>query len=320
MTRSRAAPARRNRSRRRFVLGGMALLAVGLVWIGLRPSDPVHVLRKHAPVPLGLVREKAADLGARVERWRIPVAGGDTLTGVWRRALDTPGSIAMPYTCVLLGGLRTGGSAALLLPDSLDVHVLALDWPWGGPQSMPRSAFVRAVPAIRRAILRAPGVLALGVEVVARQPDVDPGRIVVVGASLGVPPAVAALRLTSKPRACALVHGAADLQSMFRHATRAHVPRPFDALAAMLAARWIRPLEPRVHADSLRDVPFLIVNATDDDKWPREAIAALHDAFPWATVHWQDGRHMRSVRGPMIESLTHEIKAWLDAIDASATL
>lgn len=319
-SRSQPSAAGGARARRRRVLAGTAVLAAILAAITLRPTDPLHVLEEHTPVALGLQRQPAPDLSPRLEHWKIPIAGGDTLTGLWRRSpgLDL-GSTAKPYTCVLLGGLRTGEGAALLLPESLGVHVLALDWPWWGPHAMSPAQFVRALPAIRRAILRAPGVLAVGVELAAAQPEVDPARIVVVGASLGVPPAVAALRLTAKPRACALVHGAADLRAMLRYAVGKHVPQPLAALAAALAARWIRPLEPRLHADALRGVPFLIVNATDDDKLPRQAIEALHGAFPWATVQWMGGRHMRPTRGATIEALAHEIMAWLDGIDTATT-
>jgi len=308
------APAPRRRPRARYRLGAAILLAATLVGLALRSPDPLAVLREQAPTLLGVQREAAPELGPRVERWRIAVASGDTHTALWRPA---PASEAKPCTFVLLGGLRTGDRAALLVPDSLGVHVLAVDWPWRGPRAMSPAQLLRSLPAIRRAILRSPGALALGVELAAREPGVDPNRIVLVGASLGAPPAVAALRLVSAPRACALVHGAADLESMFQHALREHVPGPLVSPAAALAARWIRPLEPRLHAPSLQAVPFLIINAADDEKLPPRAIAALHQAFPHADVRWESGRHLRPERSALIAALSREVVDWVESLDAT---
>jgi peptide-methionine (S)-S-oxide reductase len=315
------------RRRRRWIVLGLAAAAVVLVAIlWLLPPDPVGELRAHAPQPIAFGESPAPDLGPRITRWWIPTADGETLFALWRAApavlpeagADASRTAHRPWTIVLLGGLETGDRAALLIPEGLPVNVLSMDWPWRRPRTMGTAEFLRSIPAIRRAILRSPGTLAAGVRLAASRAEVDSQRIALVGASLGVPTTVAALRLTAVPHACVLLHGGADLRAMLRHALGEHTPRGIDAIAAAIGARVIRPLEPRLHAPHLQQVPMLVVNATDDDKLPEQAVDALHRAFPHAEVRWQSGRHLRPQNDTLIDSLSIGILEWLEGLEANA--
>ena len=60
---------------------------------------------------------------------------GDTFTGLWRAAVRGAGdpraeseATNQLWTVVLLGGFFSGDRAALLLPERLHAHVLAVDW------------------------------------------------------------------------------------------------------------------------------------------------------------------------------------------------
>src|SRR5207344_1836374 len=99
------------------------------------------------------------------------------------------------WVVVLLGGIGTDDRSALLVPDSLPVGVLAVSWPWKGSRQMSPHEFLLRVPAIRVALLETPGAIARGVEAARRA---CPGaRVALIGASLGVPPTVAALPLAN---------------------------------------------------------------------------------------------------------------------------
>src|SRR5437016_1979282 len=83
--------------------------------------------------------------------------------------------------------------------------VPAVSWPWKWPRRMSQAEFVANAPAIRAALLHPPEALARGVAAVRRA---SPGsRVAMVGASLGVPPAVAAIPLV-RVEALVLVDGA----------------------------------------------------------------------------------------------------------------
>jgi pimeloyl-ACP methyl ester carboxylesterase len=212
----------------------------------------------------------------------------------------------------MLGGLRTGPRAALLLPPDAPVAALAVDWPWNESRTLAGWQVVARLPAIREAVLRSPGVLALGAEAVAGAPDVDASRIVLLGASLGVPPALAALRLTRAPDALVLIDGAADLRALLAAGlARERCPPWLVAPAAALAFRLVRPLEPALNAEAAANLPVLVMNSDADPLLPRATIARLHDALPRADIRVRRGGHLSPRRLDVIAALATEVDEWL---------
>jgi hypothetical protein len=302
------------------VLAAAILSALVLYIWWTRPPDAVAVLRAHAPGLARVVREPAPEIAPAAERWTLVGRDGETVSGLWRRAARTapndggaqPASSDDAWTIVLLGGLRTGSKAALLVPEALGMHVLALDWPWKGPHKMKAGEFLRRLPAIRRALLRSPGAIALGLEAVASVPEVRADRIAVVGVSLGNAPAIAAARLTEFARAGVFVHGAADLRTVLLHATQPHVQPPaLGRLAAAFAARLLQPLEPSLHAVAWQERPVLIISAAHDERLPLAAVRALHAAFASAHHRWRDSAHVGANHAEEIAAIAIEASAWL---------
>jgi len=273
--------------------------------------DPAPVLARHY-APLARVERRAAGtLGARVERWRLITARGDTVHALWRAA--RPG-VVRPWTAVMMGGLHTGDRAALLLPEDSLFNALAVSWPWRGPMKLSPAEFALKLPAIERAVLRSPSTLALGVEAVARARGVDPSRIVLVGASLGVPPALAALRLTGAPDAVVLVDGGADLEMLIRAGLeREGWHRGAASLSAAGAFHWVWPLEPALNAPAAARLPVLLVNSSSDERVPRASASKLHACIPHATVRWRSGAHLRPSQRDVIARLARDTYAWLHA-------
>lgn len=292
----------------------MAGCVLWAAWWWVRPPDPGEVLRQSYAPLAGVERMPAPHLGSRIERWRLVTVRGDTLVALYRPAFVREGP--PPWTVVLLGGLGTGERAALVVPESLAANVLALDWPWRGPRRMGAMELLRAAPAIRRALHSTPGALATAMEAAAIQPDIDPARVALVGASLGVPPAVAALRLSSRPRALVLLHGGADLHRLLRHALGPELRSPVVAApAAALGGRLLHALEPERHAGLAAHLPVLVINATGDERIPPECIESLHAALPGAEVRWQTGAHMRPQDSA---GVAIEVASWLGQLPSSA--
>ncbi len=306
-------PGRESAGRRHRLGATLAITAVALAalsaWWAL-PPDPQHALQAHAPPLARVLRTPEPALGARVEWWRMVSTAGDTALALWRSA---PPGTPDPWTVVLLGGLQTGDRAALLLPDG-PFNVLAVDWPWRGPRRMRAWRIALELGAIREAVLRSPGVLARGVEAVTRAGGADTVRVAILGASLGVPPALAAVRLTRHLDALVLVDGAADLDDLLRAALERVPVSPVLAVPmAALAARLIRPLEPALNAPAAARLPVLLMNSEHDELMPAADVRRLHACLPWAEVRWRPGRHVRPHRGRTIEELTGEALAWLSA-------
>jgi len=278
--------------------------------------DPAPTLFRHYSPLARVERRPAPKMGWEVQRWILVSARGDTAFALWRPASKRT---AHPWTAVLIGGFDTGDRSALLVPDDTLFNTLGVNWPWRGKRRLTPTEFALQLPAIQRAVLRSPSVLALGVEAAARTRGVDPERIVVVGASLGVPTALAALRLTSIPKALVLLDGGADLELMMR-AGLEHEGW-LSAAAAITAAgayQWVWPLEPMLNAPAAAQVPVLVMNSTDDERVPRAAALKLQASLPHATVHWRSGPHVLPSAKDVIWRLTHEVDVWLRASDAPA--
>ncbi len=293
----------------------LVLVIVALWW--MLPGDPGGALRPYRESLARVERVAVPELGARLERWRMITARGDTLTALWRAAVAD--SASRPWTVVLLGGLAAGERAALLVPEHARANLLAVDWPWRESRRMAWWRVALKLGDVRRAVLRSPAVLALGVEAVANEPEVDRERVALLGVSLGVPPAIAATRLTERPAALVLLHGAADLSAQLEAGlVREGTPRWCAAPLAALGARLVQPLEPAGHAAVARARPVLIVNAAKDPLLPAHAVTRLHALFPAAEVRWREGIHLVPDRRAAIAGLTDEVAVWLAALRPSS--
>lgn len=298
---------------RRAAIVAIALLLAALGAIAawwLRPPDPEAELRAPVRPLLTLVREPAPALGRGLERWRMIAAGSDTVRGLWRpsAAADTT-----PWVAVILGGIGTDERAALLVPDSLPIGVLAVSWPWRGPRHMSLPTFLTRLPALREALLHTPGVVARGVAAVRKA---HPGaRVVLLGASLGVPPMAAAVPL-SRPDALVLVDGAADLGPLVRRETERALGHGIVAAlvappAGALAARLLSSLEPSRFGTAARDLPVLLLDAESETRYPPECVQRLHATFPHATRAIHRGAHMRPEDRRQLGAIIDTTWAWL---------
>lgn len=292
--------------------------AATLWWWWAHPPEPALTLLAHRGFTASVQREPAPELGPRLERWRIAVTHGDTLRALFRAASPSARAkrTGRPWAVVMLGGIGTGDRAALLLPDSLAVDALALEWPMRSPQGLPWHGFLRRVPAMRHALLHAPAALAHGAAALRRERS--PVRVALLGASLGTPVAVAALRLT-QAEALVLVDGMADLEALFDSETRRVLPHPWlDAAlappAASLAARLADPLEPRHHAEAAQRMPVLLVDAEAEQRYPPASVQALHAALPHAERRTHPGAHLRPEDGAQVRAIIQEVDGWLRAL------
>ena len=294
----------------------MVAALAGAAW-WLNPPDPEAELRAHHRPLVTLEREPAPALGRGFERWRLIAPGPDTVTALWRPGVRAHAS---PWVAVILGGIGTDDRAAALVPDSLPIGVLAVSWPWKGSRRMGRTEFLGSVPALRAALLRTPGALARGVEAVHQ--TVPGARVAVVGASLGVAPAIASVTL-ARPDALALVDGAADLGPLFRSETNRVVGGGIGGAllappASALAARLLSSLEPSHFGAATRELPVLLLDASDDERYPPGCVARLHATFPHATRARHPGAHMRPEDRAQIAAIVGRVWTWLRALEHRA--
>jgi fermentation-respiration switch protein FrsA (DUF1100 family) len=112
------------------------------------------------------------------------------------------------------------------------------------------------------------------------------------------------------------VHGSGDLHRLLAHNMRPLVRfRPARALAVEAAyligagrwltpERWIARVSPR---------PFVMINATEDERVPREAVMALYEAAREPkTLVWMPGKHVQRSRPEVTRALVDAVLARMD--------
>jgi len=209
---------------------------------------------------------------------------------------------------VVLGGHRTGSAAVELFGNVGERAVVAIDYPYDGPQSADGVAEIaKALPLVRRAFLDTPPALSLVVDWLYDRPWVDRSQIVMVGASLGVPFAATAAALDDRLTGLFLVHGAADNRLWLEKNLSRRMDLGLLQSTTATILHWfaygpVFDTAERIAAVSPR--PVLIVGAREDERTPEGQTAALFDAAREPKMlRWTEGRHVEPGRREIIDDL-----------------
>jgi len=286
-------------------LAGLAILlgAAWAVWQVERDPAPGFLARRSRLVA-AVLEARTTVPGGVVERLRLRAASGLAVELAMKRPAADSGRRPL---VVLLGGFETGRDAVDLVADPRGVVLAALSYPYPGPPPAHGARGVLALPALRAAILDTPPAVLLALDYLLLQPYVDPGRVELVGVSLGAPFAVIAGALDPRVRRVWSVHGAGDLPLLIDTALRGSIAsaplrRSAARLGYLLAAgpavapeRWVGRIAPR---------SFVMLNALDDERMPRRAILALYRrARPPKELLWIAGPHVEPDRRGVVEGL-----------------
>lgn len=227
-----------------------------------------------------------------------------------RRRADLTADAKLPLV-VLLGGHARGKESVSYVGNPRENLVVAVAYPFDGNERVNGVAVVMEVPAIRRAILDTPPAVMLALDWLLAQPDVDPTRVELVGASFGVPFAAVIAALDRRVSRAWLVQGGANnyaliLAGLERDMAFAPARRFVASLANVLAAgprfdpaRWVGQIAPR---------PVVMINTVDDDRIPRATAEALHAAAKEPKeVVWLPGLHMQPNRPDVLRDLVDAV-------------
>ncbi len=210
---------------------------------------------------------------------------------------------------LVVGGLRTGKDAVDLVADLDDVACAAIDYPYRGPSELEGlRQIASAAPAIRRGFLDTPSALSLTLHWLLEQDWVDPDRIELLGASLGVPFAAVAGATDERFSRLWLIHGGADNQSWVEHAGRDEIESDWLRSIATWAALFISYGNSFDTAERMRDFaprPLIIIAASDDDFVPKESQAPFIEIARDDNVEliWTEGLHITRRRPEVLTQL-----------------
>jgi len=267
---------------RALVYGRGLVMLVGLG--GCAPPVPDRI-------PLELVHREwvAVDEVEQMEGLTFVTPGGDSVTAYLRRPVAAAENGLAGV--VLVAGRETGRQAAQVVPGPLEAAVLAVEYPDALPEELTVRTMVKGLPEIRESALRVPGILRSAAEFLAAEPEVDRGRLALVGVSFGVPFAAAA-GSDSIFRAVALHHGGGDLYLLFR----ANLPVEsglMRAVAARFLSWYLRPLDPFRHIEDIGPKPLLLINGIDDTQVPRASALGLAERATGPVRHiWLPHDHL----------------------------
>lgn len=294
----------------RSLLGGRGLRGWSVAVVGAgallgcsaSAPDRVSLLLVHR-------RTVAEGAGERMEALLFTDPLGDSVTAYLRRPVGHPedglGGV------VLVAGRETGRRAARVVPGPLEAAVLAVEYPAALPQDLDAWSVFLRLPEIRESALRVPGILREAGYFLAAEPDVDSGRIALVGVSFGVPFAAAA---GDDPifRGVALHHGGGDLARLFE----ANLPVEngvLRSLAARLLGWYLRPLDPAHHVAAIAPRPLLLINGSRDTRVPRASALKLAQEAEGPVRHiWLPHEHLMPGDTAMMRELADSTLSHFD--------
>jgi dienelactone hydrolase len=239
-----------------------------------------------------------------VQSIRVADSSGLVVDLTWRRhAADSARRLPL---AVVLGGHVRGKDAVRLVGDTRGIMVAAVSYPFDGDVRPSAATFLRQIPKIRGAFLDTPPALRLALDHLHQRDDVDPGRIEAIGVSLGAPFMTIAGALDQRFSRVWAIHGSGGSYAPLEASMRQSIDfAPLRVLAAGIAnviiagpslspERWVKRISPR---------PFMMVNALDDERMPRESVEALYDsaAHPKEII-WMSGQHVHG-DAPTIQRL-----------------
>jgi predicted esterase len=226
--------------------------------------------------------------------------------------LKAPAETGAPRPAFLiLGGLRTGRKTIEYISNTSGIVMLALDYPYDGKTDrMNVWEFIGSVPRIRRAVLDTAPAAMTAIDYLLDRDDVDPGRIIVIGGSLGAFFVPAHAAIDDRPAAAVMIYGAGDIQSILRASQ--DIPGILSRPAAWLGAVLVSPVEPLKYAGDISPRPLLMISGIQDPRIPTRCSRLLHDAAKEPkTVKWLDTGHV-TIRDEEFHQLISEtLIEWL---------
>ena len=241
-------------------------------------------------------------------------------TGLTVKArLRIPRHKGPPFAGILLFDGWEGGRKVVDLPGLEEFFDRGLLISMDYPVEKTTSFSLRDIPRIRRGAFDGVASILLLIDYLETRQDVDHGRVVLIGVSLGSPFAVVAGGLDERVKAVASLYGGGELGPLFTHLLH----RPFKNFfwgpaAAYLLGRTgaflLSPLEPTRYVALISPRPVLFINGEDDELIPPRSAESLYfKAGEPRTMIWLKSSHIRRTKEQLLHDLSHDTIQWLTA-------
>lgn len=285
----------------------VAVLVTGVLWLrwdASRPRDG-YFDERHSRLVQATADPAATPFGQLTERVLLESDSG--LRVSIRTIRDREVSRPMPVLLVL-GGHRTGSDAVDLFGNVGARVVIGVDYPYDGPEKVRgMGQTLSTIPVARQALLDTVPAVSLVIDWLDQQPWVDPDRIVIVGASLGVPFAAAAAARDERIAGVMLVHGAADNRLWLEAQLERRIDAEFLQYPLSVLLHWTAygpVFDTGRNVAAIAPRPVVIVGAREDERTPAGQTQLLYEsAGPPKCLRWTEGAHIEPGRPRIIAKL-----------------
>lgn len=286
------------------VVLSIALSLIWLRWESSRPRDD-WFSERHGRIETVATEESITKYGQLAESVQLISDSG--LQVSFRTIRDVETDAPLPVI-MILGGHRTGSDAVELFGDVGHRSIVGVDYPYDGPDKVKGVIpIAKTIPMARQAFRDTVPAVSLILDWLVEQAWVDKKRIILVGASLGVPFAATAAARDQRITGLMLVHGAADnrLWMEVQVARRIDTELLHYPLATIL--NWLAygpVLDTSKYVAAVSPRPVLIIGARDDERTPAGQTEMLFDAArDPKRLRWTDGQHIQPNRKEILEQL-----------------
>lgn len=286
------------------ILLASTLALVWLRWDAGRPRNDWFDGRQ-GKIASAIVKRSITPFGQLSESVQLSSTSG---LRVNFRVIRDDVAITVGPVLLTLGGHRTGSDAVDLFGDVGNRAVVGIDYPYSGPQKVKGAvAIARTIPQARQAFLDTVPAVSLVLDWILEQPWADDDRIIVAGASLGVPFAATAARRDDRIAAVILVHGAADNRLWLETQVARRIDTELLHYPLSVILHWLAygpVLDTGEHVAHLAPRPLLIVNARDDERTPDgQAQLLFNAASEPKRLRFSQGQHIQPNRTEIIAEL-----------------
>ena len=280
---------------------------VGLAWLRIEShmARDAWFVERQGQLVTATVESATTPHGQRTESVMLVSDSGLAVT---IRVIRSGASDGPLPVLIVLGGHRTGSDAVDLFGHVGERAVVGVDYPYDGPERVRGlGQSLGALGKARKAFLDTVPAVALITDWVMQQSWADEQRIVIIGASLGVPFATTAAARDSRLRGAMLVHGAADNRLWLE----AQVARRIDTKALhypmSVLLHWLAygPVhDTPAHIAEIAPRPVVIIGAREDERTPAGQAERLYElAGEPRRLRFTDGAHIEPDRAEIIAEL-----------------
>jgi fermentation-respiration switch protein FrsA (DUF1100 family) len=301
------------------VLNRVVLIITGLITAGLA-GGVLWFVAPRGPASPGSF-EPAALVRAEVERLyregdsvyqevRLESADGF----VHRALIRLPYGVEGPLIAVtLVGGIDSSRRCVEYPPDTeKPILWAAIDYPYELPDKGSLWTYARELPLASDRVERMVAGLRLLLDYLEGRDDVDPGRTLICGGSLGGFPAVIAAAMEPRYEGVVILNSGADLEGIVAANFRFDPPW-MRRMAARMLRPWLGPFEPEQFVERISPRPFLQIHGTEDRMISPERATLLFEAAEEPKeMLWLEMPHVITGSDLLTRDMEATLLAWME--------